>query len=156
MAQYDLFPEPSGNGYLLDVQNDLLEGLNVRAVVPLLPQGKAPIAASRLNPAFQIDGAPYLMMTQYIAAVPVSILKAPVGDVSEDFDTVTAALDMLFHGFCSKSRIGSVIGAPLRSPSQRHRRRQGQAAGEGGPAARAGPLPRLGSRRAGARAPQPA
>ena len=99
MAQYDLFADPAGNGYLLDVQSDLLEGLNVRAVVPLLPQGNAPIAASRLNPVFEIDGAPYLMMTQYIAAVPCSILKASVGDLSERFDAVTAALDMLFHGF---------------------------------------------------------
>ena len=99
MAQYDLFPDPSGNGYLLDVQSDLLEGLNVRAVVPLLPQGNAPIAANRLNPVFRIDGAAYLMMTQYIAAVPVGILKAPAGDLSENFDAVTSALDMLFHGF---------------------------------------------------------
>ncbi|VVT29022.1 putative CcdB-like protein [Roseovarius sp. EC-HK134] len=99
MAQYDVFPNPTGDGYMLDVQNDLLEGLNVRTVVPLLPQGNAPIAASRLNPVFQIDGAPYLMMTQYIAAVPVGILKAPVGDLSENFDAVTSALDMLFHGF---------------------------------------------------------
>ena len=60
------------------MQSDLLEGLNVRAVVPLLPQGNAPIAANRLNPVFQIDGAAHLMMTQYIAAVPVGILKALV------------------------------------------------------------------------------
>ena len=99
MAQYDLFADPAGNGYLLDVQNDLLEGLNVRAVVPLLPQGNAPIAASRLNPVFEFDGAPYLMMTQYIAAVPVSILKVPLGDLSDKFDAITSALDMLFHGF---------------------------------------------------------
>lgn len=99
MAQYDLFPNPAGDGYLLDVQNDLLEGLNVRAVVPLLPQGRALIAASRLNPVFEIDGAPHLMMTQYIAAVPVGILKAPVGDLSARFEAITSALDMLFHGF---------------------------------------------------------
>ena len=99
MAQYDLFPNPAGDGYLLDVQNDMLEGLNVRTVVPLLPQGNALIAASRLNPVFEIEGAPHLMMTQYIAAVPVGILKAPVGDLSENFDAVTSALDMLFHGF---------------------------------------------------------
>ena len=30
MAQYDLFADPAENGYLLDVQSDLLEGLNVR------------------------------------------------------------------------------------------------------------------------------
>ena len=99
MAQYALFQDPSGNGYLLDFQSDLLDGLNVRTVVPLLPQGRAPMAASRLNPVFEIDGAAHQMMTQYIAAVPVSLLKAPVGDLSEKFDVVTAALDMLFHGF---------------------------------------------------------
>jgi hypothetical protein len=27
MAQYDLFADPAENGYLLDVQSDLLEGL---------------------------------------------------------------------------------------------------------------------------------
>lgn len=64
MAQYDLFADPVGNGYLLDVQSDLLDGLNVRAVVPLLPQGSAPIAANQLNPVFEIDGAAHLMMTQ--------------------------------------------------------------------------------------------
>jgi toxin CcdB len=64
MAEYDLFPDPAGTGYLLDVQCDLLEGLNVRAVVPLLPKGRAPIAASRLNPVFKIDGAAHLLMTE--------------------------------------------------------------------------------------------
>lgn len=99
MAQYELFADPAGNGYLLDVQSDLLEGLNVRAVVPFLPQGRAPIAASRLNPVFEVDGTAHLMMTQYIAAVPIGILKTPVGDLSDRFDAVTSALDMLFHGF---------------------------------------------------------
>lgn len=99
MAQYALFPNPSGGGYLLDVQSDLLEVLNVRAVVPLLPQGDAPAAANRLNPVFEIDGAAYVLMTQYIAAVPASILKTPAGDLSARADIITSALDMLFHGF---------------------------------------------------------
>ncbi|MCC5991003.1 MAG: CcdB family protein [Rhodobacteraceae bacterium] len=99
MAQYELFLNPSGGDFLLDVQSDLLEVLNVRAVVPLLPQGDAPAAASRLNPVFEIDGAAHVMMTQYIAAVPASILKTPTGDLSAQFDLITSALDMLFHGF---------------------------------------------------------
>lgn len=99
MAQYDLFPNPSGNGYLLDVQSDLLGGLNTRAVAPLLPQSAAPIAASRLNPVFEVEGAAHLMMTQFIAAVPTRMLQAPCGNLSENFDAITAALDMLFHGF---------------------------------------------------------
>ncbi len=99
MARYDVFANPAGGGYLLDVQNDLLDDLNVRAVVPLLPRDDAPIAASRLNPVFEIDGAAHVMMTQYIAAVPASILKTPAGDLSTRFDAITSALDMLFHGF---------------------------------------------------------
>lgn len=37
MAQFDLFPDLSGNGYLLDVQSELLEGPTMNAVVPHLP-----------------------------------------------------------------------------------------------------------------------
>ena len=37
MAQYGLFENDlHGGGYLLDVQSDLLEDLNLRTVVPLL------------------------------------------------------------------------------------------------------------------------
>jgi toxin CcdB len=99
MAHYELFLNPAGSGYLLDVQSDLLDALNVRAVVPLLPQDTGPVAASRLNPVFEIDGAAHVMMTQYIAAVPVGILKIPIGNLSAQCDMVTSALDMLFHGF---------------------------------------------------------
>jgi toxin CcdB len=99
MAQYDLFPNRAGGGYLLDVQSDLLKDLNTRAVVPLLRQADAPVAATRLSPVFEIDGASHVMMTQYIAAVPIRILSAPVGDLSARFDAVISALDMLFHGF---------------------------------------------------------
>ncbi|MDP2737770.1 MAG: CcdB family protein [Pseudorhodobacter sp.] len=99
MSQYGLFKNPEGDGYLLDVQSDLLDDFNVRVVVPLLPQGTAPVAASRLNPVFSVDGEPHVMMTQYLAAVPENMLKARVGDLSQRFGTITAALDMLFHGF---------------------------------------------------------
>lgn len=99
MAQYEVFSNPAGGGCLLDVQSNLLEDLNVRAVVPLLLEGDAPVAASRLNPIFEIEGAAHVMMTQYIAAVPTSLLRSPIGDLSAKFDAITSALDMLFHGF---------------------------------------------------------
>lgn len=77
MAQYDLFPDPAGTGYLLDVQSDLLAGLNVWAVVPFLPQERAPVAAQspELNPDFEIDGEAHVMMTQYIAAVSRVLIR---------------------------------------------------------------------------------
>lgn len=84
---------------MLDVQSDLLGGLNVRSVASLMPQANAPIAAKRLNPDLRIFGSDYVMMTQFIAAMPVSVHKAPIGTLAEQFDQITAALDMLFHGY---------------------------------------------------------
>ena len=50
MARFDVYKNPEGSGYLLDVQASLLSDLNTRIVVPLLPQSSAPAAAAMLNP----------------------------------------------------------------------------------------------------------
>ncbi len=99
MAKFDVFPNPDGSGYLLDVQADLLEALNTRIVVPLMPRNKAPRPADRLNPLFEIEGAQVTMLPQFMAAVPVTILKNPVTNLSGDFDKISNALDMIFVGF---------------------------------------------------------
>lgn len=49
MAQYDVFLNSDGSGYLLDVQSDLLDGLATRLVIPLLPASQAPKPATGLN-----------------------------------------------------------------------------------------------------------
>ena len=54
MARFDIFKNEGGAGYLLDVQSDLLSGLNTRVVVPLLPKSSAPSPAQRLNPVFRV------------------------------------------------------------------------------------------------------
>ena len=99
MARYDVSPNPDGPGLLLEVQTDLLSGMNTRMVVPLLPLKDAPPPLARLNPVFTIDGAKHVMLTQSMAAVPSSFLKAPVAGLSARSDAITNALDMLFHGF---------------------------------------------------------
>ena len=99
MAKYDVFPNPSGNGFLLDIQTDLLSDLNTRVVVPLLPKSSAPKPATRLNPIFEIEGQWVVMVTQFLAAVPTGVLKSPVGTLAEEFDKVTMAVDMLMQGF---------------------------------------------------------
>jgi toxin CcdB len=66
---------------LLDVQSDLLSGLNTRVVVPLLPRTDAPIPAQRLNPVFEIENVEVLMATQFLAAVPEPELKETVGNL---------------------------------------------------------------------------
>ena len=37
MARFDVYASPDGSGCLLDVQADLLDSLNTRVVVPLMP-----------------------------------------------------------------------------------------------------------------------
>ncbi|MCH8499891.1 MAG: CcdB family protein [Marinobacter sp.] len=99
MARFDIFENEGGGGYLLDVQSDLLSGLNTRVVVPLLPQSSAPFPAQRLNPVFSIEGQGLVMATQYMAAVPEGELRSRVGSLAEQQNEISAALDMLFLGF---------------------------------------------------------
>ena len=54
MARFEVFANPGGAGYVLDVQADVLSELNTRIVVPLLPLTQAPVPADRLNPVFNI------------------------------------------------------------------------------------------------------
>ncbi|NMM45776.1 plasmid maintenance protein CcdB [Rhodospirillaceae bacterium KN72] len=99
MAQYDIYRMPGGAGYLLNVQSDLLEGMATRVVVPLMPRDTAPPAADRLNPVFTIGGEDLVLVTQNLAAVPLSILGKAIGGLDAEADAVRNALDMVFVGF---------------------------------------------------------
>ncbi|TXS89485.1 plasmid maintenance protein CcdB [Parahaliea maris] len=99
MARFDIYLNRGGDGYLLDVQSDLLSGLNTRVVVPLLPRKGAPTPAQRLNPVFLLEGGEVVMATQFLAAVPETELQASIGSLDHAVDEVQAALDMLFLGF---------------------------------------------------------
>ena len=99
MAQYDVFLNLDGSGYLLNVQSDLLDGLSTRLVIPLLPASQAPKPASRLNPVVSIGDQPHVMVTQFMATVPEKLLAKHVTSVFPMRDEITAAIDMLTHGF---------------------------------------------------------
>ena len=99
MPKYDVFPNPSGDGYLLDVQSDLLNELNSRLVVPLLPAFSAPKPAKRLNPTFDFEDQQVVMATQFMGAVPTGILKTQVGRLDEESEKIISAIDMLIQGF---------------------------------------------------------
>jgi len=99
MAKYDVYKIPSVEGLVVDVQADILEPLNTRMVVPLLPLDTAPKPAKRLNPIFDVDGAEFVMVTQFASAVRIGELGKPIGTLEPHFAEITAALDMLFQGF---------------------------------------------------------
>lgn len=99
MARFDVYANPDGKGFLVDVQADLMSHLNSRLVIPLVPSGVAPTPMKVLNPIFQIEDATYLMLTQQMAAVSVQMLKRVVLNVNARRGEVVAAIDLLLQGF---------------------------------------------------------
>ncbi|MEQ1952731.1 CcdB family protein [Mesorhizobium sp. CN2-181] len=99
MARYDVFPNPSGDGFLLELQADLLSDLNTRVVAPLLPATASVKVIRRLNPTFTIDGKQYIMFAHLIATVPLSRLSEPRTNFVRHQEEIVAALEMLFQGF---------------------------------------------------------
>lgn len=99
MAKFDVYRRRSGEHYLVDCQSDLLDFLNTRLVVPLIPAAQAPHPAARLNPSFEIEGAMCVMATQFAFAIPVRELRSAIASLGEHDVTIGNALDMLISGF---------------------------------------------------------
>ena len=105
MARFDVYANPGAHAgttpYLLDVQSNLLDGLDSRMVIPLrsldqFPKVKLP---TRLTPVLSILGKEYLLETPKMGAVPQRVLKDCVASLDDDQARVTAALDFLFQGY---------------------------------------------------------
>lgn len=101
--QYAIYRNASNNKeypYLLDVQSDIIDDLNTRLVIPLLPlnafRGKQP---QRLCPVLEIEDAEYLVMTHEMASIRQSLLGAEVVNVSHHRNAIKDAIDFLVDGF---------------------------------------------------------
>jgi toxin CcdB len=100
MARHDVHPMPgTGEGYVVDVQADLLSHLATRTVVPLVPEDAAPAPINDLNPVFDIRGRRHVLLTQAIASIPRRELKRAVASLTEHREHITRALDILLVGF---------------------------------------------------------
>ncbi len=99
MAKFDIYRNPDGGGCLLDCQADLLSGLNTRFVIPLIAAATAPPPAARLNPVFGVAGEDHVMMTQFAASVPATMLREWVASLRQHDLTIGNAIDMLLSGY---------------------------------------------------------
>lgn len=85
--------------FLLDIQNDLLEDLETRVVVPLCPISAMKGQTLRtLMPVLEIEGERFLMLTPQMAGIPKSELGAPVTRVEQHRFEIIAAVDFLLTG----------------------------------------------------------
>ena len=98
MARFDVYRLADGS-YALDCQADGLSHLNTRLAVALWPPEEAPIAAARLNPAFEVEGRSVIMITQFAAALPITQLRDRVTSLADEHYKIVGALDFLTGGF---------------------------------------------------------
>jgi toxin CcdB len=96
VAQFDVHRFVSG--LVIDCQSDLLSEIDSRFVVPLVPRTDAPKIAQRLNPAFEVNGEHYVMLTQGAAAIRRQELGPIVASLAEHSFEITGAIDVLISG----------------------------------------------------------
>jgi toxin CcdB len=104
MKQFDVVANPFPRSrdrqpFLASLQSDLLaRTLDTTVVAPLEPATSGTFA-DRLNPSVEIEGQPYVLITQELVTVRKSVLGATRGSLSGERDAIIAALDLLFTGF---------------------------------------------------------
>lgn len=105
MARFEVFRNSGYHAddipYLLDVQSDLLHGLDTRVVIPMRRCDRFPVSRipQRLTPVFNIEGIACMLETPKLAAVPHRLLKQTVHSLIAEQAVITGALDFLFQGF---------------------------------------------------------
>ena len=104
MARFDIFNNPdaaerSHTPYLLDVQNDHIDGLESRVVIPLRTEQAFGPRARDLNPLLSLGEALLVLDTAALGAVPLNLLRRPVITLTSGRSEVQAALDTLFGSY---------------------------------------------------------
>ena len=94
MAQFDVYRLTDGQ-MVLDCQNDLLDDIGTRFVLPLMPDGAAPAPNRHLNPSMAINGEPMHLVPQFAVAIRTSELRQYVGSLAKHRDAIVRAIDTL-------------------------------------------------------------
>ncbi|MDH5432752.1 MAG: CcdB family protein [Gammaproteobacteria bacterium] len=85
--------------YLIDVQNDLLSDLNSRLVIPLSKYTSInDLTVEKLCPIIEIKDEKYVLLTNQMATVPVSILKNEICQLENYRYEIVNAIDFLITG----------------------------------------------------------
>lgn len=102
MAQFDIYrTDLELAPLLLEVQSNLLSGLDTKVVIPLIEnKNSTPEQLAKLHPIISIEGTEYIIRTAELAAVPKSLLTNPITNIEEQYrQKIIDALDFLILGF---------------------------------------------------------
>jgi toxin CcdB len=104
MAQWDVYSNPGARlrdeiPFLVDLQSDLLSGLETRLVAPL---ARTRIASAglprRLCPAFTIGGVAVVLLPQEAGPIDARLLKRRVMSLRTHSHDIVGALDAVISG----------------------------------------------------------
>ena len=103
MSQFTLYENMNQDSrdtypYFVDIQNNLLESLNTRLVIPLTPSHYLAENITKLCPATTIDNESFFLLTHQMTNVPVAALQDPKGYLEHLRDEIIAAVDFLVTG----------------------------------------------------------
>jgi len=104
VARFDAYSNPDAlerrhTPYLVDVQNDFIDALTTRVVIPLRKESAFGPRARNLNPVLIVAGDSVVLDTAAIGAVPLSELRKRVSNLREHRALVQEALDTLFGAY---------------------------------------------------------
>jgi len=104
VARFDVYRHPDAalrkaTPFLLDIQNDYLDGLQTRVVLPLRNAKLVGLPMRDLNPLLEIDGTQVVLDAAAIAAFPAAELRSPVTNLRPQADLIANALDTLFGSY---------------------------------------------------------
>ncbi|MGQ3054753.1 MAG: CcdB family protein [Roseateles sp.] len=104
MPRFDVYANPANRErketpFFLDVQNEYINGLGTRIVIPLRREAAFGPRAQRFNPLVTVNDEVLVLDTAALGAVPLSLLKQPVVNLRVHRDDITTALETLFGAF---------------------------------------------------------
>lgn len=104
MAQFDYYTntdKDTNNTYpfFVDIQDDLLDGLNSRVVIPLTPLSNFEKSYPKnLCPVIAIEGNEYSLLTHQMASVSTRALSNCGGSLAHSRAEIISAIDFLITG----------------------------------------------------------
>jgi toxin CcdB len=104
MARFDVYPNPTATErkhtpFVVDVQNNHLQPLETRIVIPLRTLRTFSKPAQNLNPVLTVQGQIVVLDTASLAPVPSMLLRQPVARADAESGDIVDALDTLFGSF---------------------------------------------------------
>jgi len=105
MAQFSVYTNLNSSSkeqypLLLDIQNKLLDSLETRLVIPLIPLSKyASKPIKELMPIIVINSKKYIVLTPLQAGIHKKLLGNFIADMSTQRQEIISSIDFLLTGF---------------------------------------------------------